>query len=93
MPAWGDFTAVASTGHDPKKPIQLVAVESKPFSKGLPAAYSTTKTELYKKHYLTTDVSSLTLGRQGKDLAVIAWIAPQGTYRVLSLNLGQNDDE
>ena len=93
LPAWGDFTGVASTAHGPKKPIQLTAIEHRPFATDLPPGYSTVKTELYNNHYVTPGVQPLLMGRQANDEAVVAWIVPQGASRVMGLTLGHNDDE
>jgi Trehalose utilisation len=93
LPAWGDFTGVASTGHGPKKPIQLIALEPHPLSKDLPANYSTTPTELYNNHYITPEVQPLIRGRQGKDEAVVAWLAPRGASLLLGITLGHDSDE
>ena len=93
LPAWGDFTGVASTAHGPKKPIALTAATPHPLSADLPAGYHTGNTELYNNHYVTPDVVALIQGKQGKDEAIVAWLAPRGKSQVMGLTLGHDSDE
>ncbi len=92
LPAWGDFTGVASTKHGPKKPIALSS-EDHPATASIPASYSTGDTELYNNHYVTPDVEPLVMGRQGKDEAIVMWRAPRGKGQILGLTLGHADEE
>ncbi|MEM1113531.1 MAG: ThuA domain-containing protein [Pseudomonadota bacterium] len=93
LPAWGDFSGVASTKHGRKKPIQLSAVAIHPITIDLPANYQTSKTELYNNHYLTPDVQPLLIGKQGRDEAIVMWLAPRGAGQVLGLTLGHDQAE
>lgn len=93
LPAWGDFTGIASTGHGPKKPIALKPLAPHPIASDLPADYQTGKTELYNNHYMTPDVVPLIRGEQGEDQAIVAWLAPRGKSRVMGLTLGHASDE
>ncbi len=93
LPAWGDFTGVASTKHGPKKPIALFAPAGHPATASIPAGYSTGNTELYNNHYVTPDVEPLVTGRQGKDEAVVMWRAPRGKGQIVGLTLGHADEE
>lgn len=93
LPAWGDFTGVASTKHGPKKPIALIPAEGSPLALSIPQNYLTKDTELYNNHYVTPDVRPLLHGVQGDDKAIAMWLAPRGKGQVIGLTLGHNDDE
>ena len=93
LPAWGDFTGIASTRHGPKKPIALKATVEHPLSANLPADYHTGDTELYDNHYITPDVVPLIQGTQGDDQAIVAWLALRGESRVMGLTLGHDSAE
>ncbi len=93
LPAWGDFTGVASTGHGRQKPIEVIASGDHPATTGLPSRYTTAKTELYNNHYLTEDITPLAVGRQGKDEAIVMWLAPRGKGQIVGLTLGHGADE
>ncbi|WP_170287458.1 ThuA domain-containing protein [Halioglobus maricola] len=93
MPAWGDFTGIASTKHGPKKPITLVAIAESPVALNIPDGYATRKTELYNNHYLTPDVVPLLRGIQRNNEEVVMWLAPRGEGQIIGLTLGHNDDE
>jgi hypothetical protein len=93
LPAWGDFTGVASTKHGPKKPIELIPAEVSPIVLDIPAGYRTKDTELYNNHYITPDVVPLLHGVQGDDRAIAMWLAPRGKGLIIGLTLGHNDAE
>ena len=93
LPAWGDFTGIASTAHGPKKPIALQPVTAHPIAADLPGDYQTGKTELYNNHYSTPDVVPLLRGKQGDEEAIVAWLAPRGKSQVMGLTLGHADEE
>ena len=93
LPAWGDFTGVASTGHGRQKPIEVTASGDHPVTADLPPGYNTAKTELYNNHYLTDGVIPLAIGRQDKDEAIIMWLAPRGKGQLMGLTLGHGADE
>lgn len=93
LPAWGDFTGVASTKHGPKEPIALIRVGEHPATAGLPDAYATRDTELYNNHYITPGVQPLLMGEQDGEEAIVMWLAPRGASQVLGLTLGHADDE
>ncbi|NQZ56646.1 MAG: hypothetical protein HRT88_04145 [Lentisphaeraceae bacterium] len=86
--AWGDFTGVASTGHGPKKPIEVTKVNIHPATKRLPADFKTGNTELYNNAYLTKGVIPILKGKQGKSEAIIMWTVPRGKSQVMGLTLG-----
>lgn len=93
LPAWGDFTGVASTKHGPKDPIELLPAEGSPLTLEIPDDYLTRDTELYNNHYLTPDVIPLIHGVQGDDKAIAMWLAPRGEGRIIGLTLGHDDGE
>lgn len=93
LPAWGDFTGVASTRHGPKEPIELVAADGSPLSLEIPQGYRTLDTELYNNHYVTPDIVPLVHGLQGNDRAIAMWLAPRGEGRIIGLTLGHADEE
>jgi len=94
LPAWGDFTGIASTRHGRQKPIALTAlVEGHPATARLPEAYATAPTELYNNHYITADTIALVSGVQGKDESVVMWLSPRGKSRIIGLTLGHADPE
>ena len=93
LPAWGDFTGVASTGHGRQEPISLAATGDHPVTRKIPAAYATPATELYNNHYLTPDVEPLLMGRQGGDEAIVMWLAPRGESQLIGLTLGHGARE
>ena len=89
MPAWGDFTGVASTGHGSQRPIELTAVQAgHPATARLPEGYATKPTELYDNIYITADTVPLLMGRQGKDEKVVMWLSPRGKSQIIGLTLG-----
>ena len=89
MPAWGDFTGVASTGHGSQKPIELTAVQADhPATVRLPVGYATKSTELYNNIYITADTVPLLMGKQGKDETVVMWLSPRGKSQIIGLTLG-----
>ena len=93
LPAWGDFTGVASTKHGPKKPIELIPATGSPLALDIPEGYRTKDTELYNNHYVTPDVLPLLHGVQGDDRAIAMWLVPRGKGKIIGLTLGHNDDE
>lgn len=93
LPAWGDFTGVASTRHGPKEPIELVPTPGSPLPLDIPEGYRTRDTELYNNHYITPDVVPLLEGIQGDDRAIIMWLAPRGEASIIGLTLGHDDGE
>lgn len=93
MPAWGDFTGVASIKHGRKKAIRLEAVSEHPAVGSLPEDYETSKTELYNNQYLTPDVIPLVIGHQSRDEAIVMWLAPRGGSQIIGLTLGHEDAE
>ena len=93
LPAWGDFTGVASTGHGRQKPIEVIASGDHPATADLPSSYATADTELYNNHYLTQDITPLAIGHQGNDKAIVMWLAPRGKGQIIGLTLGHGADE
>lgn len=93
LPAWGDFTGVASTRHGPQQPITLRATGEHPATAGLPAGYSTAATELYNNHYVTDGVQPLLYGRQGDSEAIVMWTVARGAGRIVGLTLGHAQPE
>ncbi len=93
LPAWGDFTGIASTRHGPQAPIELSVLATHPVTADVPAQYQTAHTELYNNHYVTPGVVPLLQGRQGGDSAVVGWEASRGKSRIIGLTLGHNSDE
>ena len=93
LPAWGDFTGVASTRHGPKEPISLAAADDAVPAALIPPGYRTTDTELYNNHYITPDVTPLLMGTQDDDTAIVMWRAPRGKGSVYGLTLGHDDGE
>jgi len=89
MPAWGDFTGIASTGHGSKKPIELSTVQADhPATASLPKGYATSPTELYNNIYITADTVPLLMGKQGKKESVVMWLSPRGKSQIIGLTLG-----
>ncbi len=93
LPAWGDFTGVASTRHGPKEPIALRAAGVELPAGLLPEGYLTGDTELYNNHYVTPDVEPLVMGTQDDATAIVMWRAPRGKGAVYGLTLGHDDGE
>lgn len=93
LPAWGDFTGVASTKHGPKKPIALLPEDNAPLTLPIPEGYRTRDTELYNNHYITPDVVPLVHGVQGDDKAIAVWLAPRGEGSIIGVTLGHADEE
>ena len=93
LPAWGDFTGVASTRHGPKQPIALLAPSDHPATKSLPDDYRTEKTELYNNHYVTDGVVPLLYGSQGEDSAIVMWTVQRGKGQIIGVTLGHADAE
>ncbi|NND66880.1 MAG: hypothetical protein HKN19_04755 [Halioglobus sp.] len=93
LPAWGDFTGVASTKHGPQQPIALTATGEHPATKNLPADYHTEKTELYNNHYVTEGVEPLLYGKQGNTEAIVMWTVARGSGRIVGLTLGHAKPE
>ncbi len=93
LPAWGDFTGVASTRHGPKEPIALRVSGAHPATGNLPAGYSTQATELYNNHYVMEGVEPLLYGKQGDDEAIVMWTVARGAGRIVGLTLGHAQPE
>ncbi|MEH6593315.1 MAG: ThuA domain-containing protein [Halioglobus sp.] len=93
LPAWGDFTGVASTGHGRQKPIALTRLVDHPVTARLPEGYSTVATELYNNHYIGANVKPLLQGKQGRDEAIVMWLAARGGSEIIGLTLGHGEEE
>ncbi len=94
LPAWGDFTGIASTGHGWQKPIALtLLVENHPTTARIPDGYETAATELYNNHYISADTVALVRGAQGKSESVVMWLSPRGKSQIIGLTLGHADPE
>jgi len=87
---WFEFLGLQSSGHGPKKPIEVsYQQDASPIVKGL-ENYTSGNDELYNNHHLYEGVTVLAKGKQGNAESVVAWKHEYGANkaRVFGTTLG-----
>lgn len=86
---WFDYIGLQSTGHGPRKPIDVVYTSDTPITQGL-ASWTTLDDELYNNITVYPDTRVLAKGTQNGKEAVVAWSHVYGPAkaRVFSTSLG-----
>ena len=88
---WFEYIGVQSTGHGPKKPIEIAFENSVPFiTKGI-KDWTTGNEELYNNVQVLPTSKVVARGTQGKSKAVVAWTNDYNGTRVFSTSIGHNN--
>jgi len=88
---WFEYIGLQSTGHGPKKPIEITYEHNVPYiTKGL-KNWTTGNEELYNNVQVLPGTKVVARGTQGKNKAVVAWTKVYHGVRVFSTSLGHNN--
>jgi|TARA_Y100001947_G_C10337019_1_gene303489 hypothetical protein len=87
---WYEYIGVQSTGHGPKKPIEIAFENNVPYiTKGI-NNWTTGNEELYNNVQVLPNSKVVARGTQGKSKAVVAWTNDYNGTRVFSTSIGHN---
>jgi len=97
FPVWSNFTGIASTGHGPRKPIDVKVIKPDHVLAAGVKDYTTTPVSELYNNYITGKESTATtevlVGHQGKKKATVLWEHPVGESKVVSFTLGHSNGE
>lgn len=85
---WYEYLGLQSTGHGPKKPVEITYVDKEhPITKGL-SDWTTGDEELYNNLKVFPTAHPLAKGKQGKEETVVTWTNDYKGTRVFNTTIG-----
>jgi hypothetical protein len=85
---WFEYLGLQSTGHGPKKPVEITYIDKEhPITKGL-ADWTTGDEELYNNVKIFDTAHVLAKGKQGKEETVVTWTNDYNGTKVFSTTIG-----